>query len=48
MLRVTNPARTLVDPMRSLASGCVYEITGVDAKRMLDKKSGFALLQVKE
>ena len=29
MLRVTNPARTLVDPMRSLASGCVYEITGV-------------------
>ena len=30
-----------------VAEAIVYEITGLDAKRMLDKKSGFALLQVK-
>jgi predicted DNA-binding protein with PD1-like motif len=31
-----------------VAEAVVYEITGVDAKRVMDKKSGFALLQVKE
>lgn len=31
-----------------VAEAVIYEITGVDAKRVLDKKSGFALLQVKE
>jgi predicted DNA-binding protein with PD1-like motif len=30
-----------------VAEAIVYEITGIDAKRVLDKKSGFALLQVK-
>ena len=30
-----------------VAEAIVYEITGVDATRVLDKKSGFALLQVK-
>jgi predicted DNA-binding protein with PD1-like motif len=30
-----------------VAEAILYEITGVDAKRMPDKKSGFALLQVK-
>ena len=29
------------------AEAIVYEITGIDATRVLDKKSGFALLQVK-
>ena len=28
LLRISNPARTLIDPMRSLARGCVYEISG--------------------
>ena len=31
-----------------VAEAIVYEITAVDAKRILDKKSGFALLQVKQ
>jgi len=30
-----------------VAEAIVYEITGIDATRILDKKSGFALLQVK-
>jgi predicted DNA-binding protein with PD1-like motif len=30
-----------------VAEAIVYEITGIDARRILDKKSGFALLQVK-
>jgi predicted DNA-binding protein with PD1-like motif len=30
-----------------VAEAVVYEITGIDAKRILDKKSGFVLLQVK-
>jgi predicted DNA-binding protein with PD1-like motif len=30
-----------------VAEAILYEITGLDAKRMLNKKSGFALLQVK-
>jgi predicted DNA-binding protein with PD1-like motif len=30
-----------------VAEAIVYEITGIDAKRVLDNKSGFALLQVK-
>jgi predicted DNA-binding protein with PD1-like motif len=31
-----------------VAEAIIYEITGVDAQRVMDKKSGFALLQVKE
>jgi len=30
-----------------VAEAILYEITGLDAKRILNKKSGFALLQVK-
>jgi predicted DNA-binding protein with PD1-like motif len=30
-----------------VAEAILYEITGLDAKRVLDKKSGFALLKVK-
>jgi uncharacterized protein len=30
-----------------VAEAIIYEITGIDARRILDKKSGFALLQVK-
>jgi Predicted DNA-binding protein with PD1-like DNA-binding motif len=30
-----------------VAEAIVYEITGIDAQRVFDKKSGFALLQVK-
>ena len=31
-----------------VAEAILYEITGIDARRILDKKSGFALLQVKQ
>ena len=31
-----------------VAEAIVYEITGIDARRILEKKSGFGLLQVKQ